>query len=338
MYLLKNTLRKDIYKAYRESLMRLFLSKRISIINFKGGTGKTTLAIHLAAGISRYDKAPVLLVDVDHQSSLSLISLKPDKWEKIVDEGRTIDAIFQHFITPDTKLPGKEIISKKPYGRDYPLLDIVPSTLQLDETELDLSSTTMGDPVVSEWKKRTLICEWIEKNEIDEEYEYIIFDCPPATKLVTQNVIAASHGYIIPAIPDAISTRGIPHLVERMFKKIDKKFSGLAEYLESKGRQIVSTYVPQTQLVGIVVFRIRTSGTSYSGYTIDHTRHLGSILNLYPDYVCKQYVEEGVGVGEALSTGYPVYDHESNPNILNRGFINAFKNIKDELKGRIDKL
>lgn len=314
------------------------MTKRISVINFKGGTGKTTLALHLAAGISWYDKKPVLLVDVDHQSSLSLICLGGKKWDKAVKEGKTIDTIFQYFMTPNTKLPGKEIISKNPKGEDYPLLDIVPSTLKLDETELDLGSTTMGDPIISEWKKRTLICEWIEKNNIDDDYEYIIFDCPPATKLVTQNAIAASHGYIIPAIPDAVSTRGIPHLVERMFKKIDKKLSSLAGFLESKAIPRVSTYVPQTQFVSIVIFRIRTSGLTGSGYTVDHTRHLRNIKALYPNKTCKQYIEEGVGVPEALATGYPVYDNESNPNISTRGFVKAFVSIKDELRKEIDKL
>ena len=51
--------------------MGLSMAKRISIINFKGGVGKTTVAFHLATGLSRYYDARVLLVDVDHQSSLS---------------------------------------------------------------------------------------------------------------------------------------------------------------------------------------------------------------------------------------------------------------------------
>ncbi|MBI2868778.1 MAG: AAA family ATPase [Chloroflexi bacterium] len=59
----------------------------------------------------------------------------------------------------------------------------------------------------------------------------MIFDCPPATKLVTQNAIAASHGFIIPVIPEAVSVRGVPHLITRVMTKIDKKFEGLAQYL-----------------------------------------------------------------------------------------------------------
>lgn len=314
------------------------MTKRISIINFKGGVGKTTLALHLATGLSWYHKKRVLLVDVDHQSSLTLICLNSKEWEKVVNDGKTLDVVFQHFTTQNTKLPGKEIIYKEPYGTEYPKLDIVPATLHLDETELDLTSTTVGDPVSSEWNKRALICKWIEKNNIDGDYDYIIFDCPPATKLVTQNAIAASHGCIIPVIPDAVSTRGIPHLIERMFKKIDKKFSGLAEYLEAKGKKIENTYIPKTQLVGIVVFKIKTSGPSYSGYTLDHTRHLKTIKGKYPKYTIEPYIVDGVGVPESMSQGYPVYDFKNNPNVSNRGFISCFNKITEELKIRIDKL
>jgi chromosome partitioning protein len=277
------------------------------------------------------------LVDVDHQSSLSLTILKPKEWEKVVDEGKTIDAVFQHFTTQNTKLPGKEIIYPMPYGKNYPKLDLVPATLHLDETELDLASTIVGNAIESDWNKRTLICKWIEQNNIDSGYDYIIFDCPPATKLVTQNAIATSHGYIVSVIPDAVSTRGTPHLIERMFGKISKKFSDDAEYLKGK-INIVSTYVPHIQLVAIVISKIKTSGRTGTGYTLDHYRHLTNIQNLYPKSVIEPYIVEGVGVPECMARGYPVYDFKDSPNVRNRHFIQLFRKLTDELKTRIDKL
>ena len=314
------------------------MTKRVSVINFKGGVGKTALALHLATGLSWYHKKRVLLVDVDHQSTLSLICLKGKEWNKAVDDGRTINAIFQHFTTQNVPLPGKNIICKKPYKSDYPNLDLIPATLQLDETELDLTSTTMGDSIESEWNKRTLICKWIEENNVDKDYDYIIFDCPPATKLVTQNVIATSHGYIIPAIPDAVSTRGIPHLIERVFTKIDRKFSGLAEYLNAKGKKIYNTYIPSTKLTGIVICKIKTHGMAYSGYTSDHTHHLNNIKTMFPKDLVEPYIVEGVGVPECLSRGYPVYDYPDTQNVKNRQFVELFKTLTSNLKKRIDNL
>lgn len=314
------------------------MTKRISIINFKGGVGKTALALHLATGLEHYHKERVLLVDVDHQSSLSLTILKPEKWEEALEKRRTLNALFEHFTSPGAKLPGKEIIYKKPYSSYYPKLDLLPARLQLDETEIELTSTIIGDPVESEWNKRTLICKWIEKNKIDDDYSYIIFDCPPATKLVTQNAIAASHAYVIPVIPDAVSTRGIPHLIGRMFGKIDEKLAGLAKYLKAKGKKLVNTYVPKTQLAAIVVFKIKTSGMSYSGYTLDHTRHLRSIADLYSEYIIEPYVVDGVGVPECMARGYPVYNFPNTQNVRNRDFVDRFRKITKELKTRVDEL
>jgi len=108
--------------------------------------------------------------------------------------------------------------------------------------------------------------------------------------------------------------------------------------LKAKGKKLVSTYVPKTQLAAIVVFKIKTSGPSYSGYTLDHTRHLRSIMGLYSDYIIEPYVVDGVGVPECMARGYPVYDFPNTQNVRNRDFVGRFQKITDEVKRRIDEL
>lgn len=311
------------------------MTKRVSIINFKGGVGKTTVAFHLATGLSKYHDSRVLLVDMDHQSSLSLICLSEKQWKEASNDGKTVNAIFEHFTAPGTPLPGKDIIISSP-KKGYPKLDLLASELQLDETELDLGSSAFGNAVMSEWNKRMLIAKWLEKNRIDEDYDYIIFDCPPATKIVTQNAIAVSHGYLVPTIPDEVSTRGIPHLIERMFAKIDEKMTGLSKYLKSKGKSLVSTYVPRTKHIGIIIFRIRPHGPAYSGYVSDHTTNLQILKSKYGNMIIEPYIEEGVGVVESLGDGNPVYDSSYNYNVTSRGFIKVFEKITNECKKRID--
>lgn len=319
------------------------MAKRISVINFKGGVGKTVLALHLATGLARFHDKKVLLVDVDHQSSLSLVCLNADEWKKSVNDGRTINSIFKHFTVTNLPLPQKEIIYRNPFKKNYrdpyPSLDLLPATLQLDETELELTSTTVGEAISSEWNKRTLLCRWIDENDIDKEYDYIVFDCPPATKLVTQNAIACSHGYVIPAIPEAVSIRGIPHLIERVFTKIDQKFAGLSQYLKAKGDKISSSYIPNTKFIGIVINRIIYRGAaSYSGYTSDHTRHLRTLQSRYPQSIIEPFIVQGVGISECLANGYPVYDYPDHQNVKTGNFINVFKQIANELKQRIDSI
>src|SRR5579863_4960504 len=90
--------------------------KRVSVINFKGGVGKTTLSLHLAGFLARRQKR-VLLIDVDHQSSLSIVILGPKLWEKCVKEQRTVNRIFQSFCNPKkVPMPGVEIVVANAVG------------------------------------------------------------------------------------------------------------------------------------------------------------------------------------------------------------------------------
>jgi len=133
------------------------MAKRVSIINFKGGVGKTTLAFHLATGLAKYHQARVLLVDVDHQSSLSIVCLGAARWDKEVSAGNTVDRVFQHVTVPGTGMPGDEIVIKAS-RRNYPSMDLLPASLHLDDTEIELTATQVGSAIQSEWIKRTLLC------------------------------------------------------------------------------------------------------------------------------------------------------------------------------------
>src|SRR5476649_1541926 len=104
--------------------------RTVSIINFKGGVGKTTLSLHLATFLSREHR--VLLIDVDHQSSLSIVVLGAPLWEQCVKDGKTVNRIFESFCNRRIKMPQTEIIIKNAFGaRDaayrmnYPNLDFV---------------------------------------------------------------------------------------------------------------------------------------------------------------------------------------------------------------------
>ena len=84
------------------------MAKRVSVINFKGGVGKTTLAFHLGTGLARFHDARVLLVDMDHQSSLSIICLGTKNWEEVSASGKTSNKIFSSFSKEN--LPKLEIV------------------------------------------------------------------------------------------------------------------------------------------------------------------------------------------------------------------------------------
>lgn len=313
------------------------MTKRFSVINFKGGVGKTTLAFQVGCKLSSMKDTRVLLCDVDHQSSLSIVCLGGKAWDKAVEERKTIDQIFRS-MTGKGSMPGREIIHHPggDLGTYYPRLDVVPSALSLDETEIDLTGSTVGNAVESEWRKRTLICEWLSQNSVDSLYDYIIFDCPPATKIVTQNALASSHGYVVPAIPDAVSIRGTPHLTNQMMTKIEDQFNTLSGFLKTKGEKIVPTFVSSRKFLGIVIFRIKPAG-SYSGWTNDANQHLTGLQKLYSGgEIIEPMIKEGVGVSQSLTRRLPVYLFPSEQNIGKRGFPKAFSELTVEIKKRVD--
>ena len=309
------------------------MAKRVSVINFKGGVGKTTLSFNFAAGLSRFHNARVLLIDMDHQSSLSIVCQGAVLWKQCVGNHQCVNEIFRPFVSP-SKMPGKEIIcDTKLYPENYPNIKIVPSSLALDDLEIELTASHHGNAIQSEWDKRTLICRWIEETKIDSEFDYIIFDCPPATKIVSQNAIAASHGYIIPVVPEAVMERGAPHLVNMMKSGIDKRLQALSSLGGFR-----SIFVPDTKLVGLVVTKIQTSGRAYSGYVNDHTQHLSSLKRTWQKSLLKPYIEAGTGISQSLSKGLPVYSEAHTQNIGGRGLDGMYKELTKTLKNKIDKL
>ncbi len=309
------------------------MAKRISIINFKGGVGKTTLAFHLGTGLAWQHDSRVLLVDVDHQSSLSILCLRPRGWEEVAQNQHVVDRVFRHFVEAQHGFPSTEIIVKSPMHRidtRYDGMDIVPASLQLDDIEIELTATHQGNAIRSEWNKRTLLCRWIEETEIDEKYDYIVFDCPPATKIVSQNAVAASHGYVIPVVPEAVMERGAPHLRDMIRTGIDERLKTLAPAPWGDAR---STHVPDTQLVGLAITRIQPAR---GGYTIDHRQHLSSLQRRWGDTLMETYIEHGTGVSAALADGVPVYNRHHTQNIGNRDIDQQYIDLVDEIKRRVD--
>ena len=310
------------------------MAKRISIINFKGGVGKTTLSFHMGTYLSWIEEARVLMIDMDHQSSLSVLCLNYAGWNNAVSQSRTVGEIFRPFVNGTNDLPGNEIISRSPMrnrDRDYDRMDIVPATLELDDLEIQLTTILQGYTMHSEWNKRTLICRWIEETGIDDEYDYIIFDCPPATKIVTQNAIAASHGYIIPVVPEAVMERGAPHLRDMIRTGIDAQLNALAQ---TGGERRVA-YVPDTELIGLVITRIERAR---GGFTIDHREHLRSLQTRWRNALIEPYIHQGTGISGALSDNLPVYNYHKTQNIGHREIDIQYIDLVSEVMQRIDAL
>ena len=316
--------------------------KKISVINFKGGVGKTTLSLHLAAFLAESHK--VLLIDVDHQSSLSIVLLGATLWEARVKDQKTINRVFESFCNRKITMPKDEIIVRNPiyerhekhayYMDFYPNLDFVSAQFELDDTEIDLASTNYGNAMLSEWQKRTLLADWLDSISAKDKYDYVIFDCPPATKIVSQNALAASDAYVIPVIPDELSSRGVTHFRGIVERKVDAKLAYLKVNGNVSALDTPDNYSSSTRLAGIVPFLVRYAGNAASGYSNIHTEQLASLRRQWKKDVIGVEGKYLTGIAESVNAGWPVWNYKSKN--VTPAARNMMTKICSDLKDRID--
>lgn len=147
----------------------------ISIASQKGGTGKTTTTISLAAGLARKGKK-VLLIDTDSQANASKVLISD----------------YLHLEKEQTLYT--TVLERRPlaiHGTEMPLLDIVPSHILLSNTDIEL--TTAKDHREARLKQQ------LEK--ISGAYDYIFIDCPPTLSWLTINAFTASNAVIVMVAP-----------------------------------------------------------------------------------------------------------------------------------------
>ena len=159
----------------------------LALVNNKGGVGKTTSAVNLAAGLAALGRK-VLLADLDAQGSASLslglsrAELKPGAAEVII-EGRPIrNAIRASYIEG---------------------LDILPASMALASADLALSGIRGREAIL-----RNAI------EPVRQEYDVAILDCPPSLGLLTVNALTTADYFLVPVTPDYLALEGLVNLLE----------------------------------------------------------------------------------------------------------------------------
>lgn len=194
----------------------------ISTANMKGGVGKTTLTVNLAASLVKDFGKRVLVVDLDNQISATLSLMSPQDFSKRRRDKRTLRHLVNKAIKPDIKLsiPIQDVIC--PYICSLKDLDLLPGDLDLyDEflvsEMLYQKAVQGGDPNFEQiWIRfeRRLVQHIL--SPVIKDYDFIILDCAPGYNLLTRSGLLASDFYVLPAKPEPLSVIGIQLLERRL--------------------------------------------------------------------------------------------------------------------------
>jgi len=186
----------------------------ISTINLKGGVAKTTTTVALAETYSAIMGKRVLVIDLDPQTNATLMLIGEKRWFSLNSKGHTLATLFQDAMDPDNKKFDLKSTLQKSVSDvgAAQTVDLLPSSLDLIDVQDKLASAPPGkfystNPIELLWRA--------VKSKLDE-YDLVMVDCPPNLGIITLNGLRISDGYIIPTIPDHLSTYGIPQIVTRV--------------------------------------------------------------------------------------------------------------------------
>jgi chromosome partitioning protein len=200
----------------------------VTVMNMKGGVGKTTVCAHLAGMLAHYEyggqRRRVLAIDYDPQFNLSQMYIPHATYFSLEKEGKTSLAILKDDETKvapfHLDVPGNQIppLPRELAHKIYPLqnggrLDLVPSTLDL--MYIALGQTT----------KRTNVYEERFRKFIDAcraHYDVVLIDCHPAGSILTKTSLANSDHVVIPVLASQFSSRGIA-LMREFIKSMQRK-------------------------------------------------------------------------------------------------------------------
>lgn len=199
----------------------------ISFINLKGGVAKTTTAVQLADTLAFMKRKRVLVLDLDPQTNATLALIGEERWEQADERGQTLAHLFLDLLggtrsfSPEraivrgasnlNTIPA-DMIDQLPEDVQYGRVDVLPSSIRL----IDVQDRMQDIAARTNYSLSPMAVVQKYVGPLFGRYDYVLIDCPPNLGFITQNGLEVSDHYLIPTIPDRMSTYGIPQIAGKI--------------------------------------------------------------------------------------------------------------------------
>lgn len=233
------------------------MAKIIAFANQKGGVGKTTSAVNVAASLGISGKR-TLLIDLDPQGNAT---------SGVGIPKRSLKGTIKDVLTGEADV--KSVI----LTTNYKNLSVIPTNVSLSGAEFDLYNDEG-----SEFNLRDALAS------VENDYDYIIVDCPPSLGMLTVNALAASDGIVVTMQAEFYALEGLSQLINTT-------------------KNVKKLYNPKLEIVGILI-------TMYNKRLLLSMQVMDELKKYYPDKLFETCISRNVRLSEAPSFGKPVYYYD----------------------------
>lgn len=198
--------------------------RTVSVVNMKGGVGKSTTVASLAETLAS-EGLRVLVIDLDPQSNVSMMLAGQDRWIELRQASRTIDEYFNQYVYGGQPRFFREFVANGVSDlAGAPTLDLLISTPEFRYIERHALEKWVSQGFdIKQLNTRFSRLTHSAIENVADNYDLVLFDCPPGISMFAEAAIELSEFIVIPTIPDYVSRLGIFAFRKRALRSMEQR-------------------------------------------------------------------------------------------------------------------